>query len=320
MNKKIYLDFERPIAELEKKIEEIRVHAETEKIDMPSEVAILQKRVQKLEQEIYANLTRWQIYQLARHPQRPHTQDYIDLLLTDFVELHGRPKLSEMIRRSWAAWGGSTGSPSWLWAHRRAAIQNKTLHRNFGMAHPEGYRKALRLMKLAAKFKRPILCFIDTPGAHPGLGSEERSVSEAIARNLFEISRLPTPIVVAIIGEGGSGGALGIGIGDRILMLENAWYSVINPESCSLILWRARDKKEEAAEALKITAPDLLNLRIIDRIVSEPFGGAHRNPEGAARSLKGAILEALRELRQIPPDALIAQRMDKFRRMGAWEE
>ena len=319
MNKKTYLDFERPIAELEKKIEEIKAHAETEKIDMPAEVTILQEKVKKLEQEIYSNLTRWQIYQLARHPQRPHTQDYIDLLLTDFVELHG----DRSFRDDPTVVGGLgrlDGQPIVVVGTQKGRNTKENLHRNFGMAHPEGYRKALRLMKLAAKFKRPILCLIDTPGAHPGLDSEERSVSEAIARNLFEMSRLPTPIVVAIIGEGGSGGALGIGVGDRILMLENAWYSVINPESCSLILWRARDKKEEAAEALKITAPDLLDLRIIDRIVSEPFGGAHRNPEGAARSLKVAILEDLRELRQIPLDELITQRVGKFRRMGVWEE
>ena len=319
MNKKIYLDFERPIAELEKKIEEIKVHAETEKIDMPSEVAILQKRVQKLEQEIYANLTRWQIYQLARHPQRPHTQDYIDLLLTDFVELHG----DRSFRDDPTVVGGLgrlDGQPIVVVGTQKGRNTKQNLHRNFGMAHPEGYRKALRLMKLAARFKRPILCFIDTPGAHPGLGSEERSVSEAIARNLFEISRLPTPIVVAIIGEGGSGGALGIGIGDRILMLENACYAVIVPESCSTILFRTRERKEEAAEVLKLTAFDLKEHGLTDRIVPEPFGGAHRNYDEAAANLKRQIQEALAELRGFSADELIHQRIEKFNAMGAWEE
>ncbi len=319
MNEKFYLDFERPIAELQKKIEEIGNHARAENIDLSEEVAALQEKKRKLEQEIYANLTRWQKYQLAGHPKRPHTLDVIDLLLTDFVELHG----DRSFRDDPAMVGGLgrlDGQPVVVVGQQKGRNTKENLHRNFGMAHPEGYRKALRLMKLAAKFSRPVLCFIDTPGAYPGIGSEERSVSEAIARNLFEASRLPTPIIVAVIGEGGSGGALGIGVGDRILMLENAWYSVINPASCSLILWRTTEKKEEAAEALKITAPDLLDLGIIDRIVPEPFGGAHRNPEETVKALKVAVLDALEELGQIPSNQLINQRVDKFSRMGVWEE
>ena len=318
-NEKTYLDFERPIAELEHKIEEIVAHAEAENLDMSGELATLREKIQKLEVDIYSNLTRWQKYQMAGHKERPHTLDYIDRILTDFVELHG-DRCFKDDRAMVGGFGRLDGQPILVVGQQKGRNTKENLHRNFGMAHPEGYRKALRLMKLAAKFSRPVLCLIDTPGAYPGLGSEERSVSEAIARNLFEMSRLPTPIIVAIIGEGASGGALGIGVGDRILMLENAWYSVINPESCSLILWRNREKKEEAAEAMRITAPDLLDLGIIDRIVPEPFGGAHRDCEKAAETLKATLLETLEELCQIPTDQLVSQRVDKFCRMGVWEE
>ena len=313
------LDFERPLYELERKIEELKSHAESEKLDVSEELSTLVAKAKTLEPDIYSNLTRWQIYQLAKHPQRPHTLDYLGGLLTDFVELHG----DRTYRDDPAIVGGLgrlDGRPIVVVGHQKGRNTSENIQRNFGMAHPEGYRKALRLMKLAAKFRRPVLCLIDTPGAYPGIGSEERSISEAIARNLFEISRLPIPIVVAIIGEGASGGAIGIGVGDRILMLENAWYSVINPESCSLILWRDRENREEAAEALRITAPDLLELGIIDTIVPEPFGGAHRNPEEAVRHLGKAVVEAMDDLCQVAPDDLVSQRAEKFRGMGVWEE
>lgn len=319
MNKKVYLDFERPLAELEEKIDDLKAHAASENIDMSSELATLEERAKKLEKEIYTNLTRWQIYQVARHPQRPYTLDYIDMLLEDFVELHGDRNFRDDPTVV-GGFGRLNGKSILVVGTQKGRNTKENIHRNLGMAHPEGYRKALRLMKLATKFSCPILCLIDTPGAWPGIGSEERSVSEAIARNLFEISTLRTPIIVTVIGEGGSGGALGIGVGDRILMLENAWYSVINPESCSLILWRNRDNKEDAAEALKITAPDLIELGIVDRVVSEPFGGAHRNPIDTANTLKIAVEEELLQLKTVPLDQLVEQRMDKFSRMGIWEE
>jgi acetyl-CoA carboxylase carboxyl transferase subunit alpha len=319
MKKKVYLDFERPLADLEEKINDLKARAESENVDVSSELASLEEKEKNLEKEIYSNLTRWQIYQMARHPQRPYTLDYIDMLLDDFVELHG----DRSFRDDPTIVGGFgllNDQPILVVGTQKGRNTKENIHRNLGMAHPEGYRKALRLMKLATKFSRPILCLIDTPGAWPGIGSEERSVSEAIARNLFEISTLRTPIIVTVIGEGGSGGALGIGVGDRILMLENAWYSVINPESCSLILWRNRDNKEDAAEALKITAPDLIELGIVDRIVPEPFGGAHRNPKAVAATLKAVVEDELELLKKIPLDELVTQRLDKFSKMGIWEE
>ena len=319
MNKKVYLDFESPLAELEEKIDDLKAHAASENIDMSSELATLEERAKKLGKEIYTNLTRWQKYQVARHPQRPYTLDYIDMLLEDFVELHGDRNFRDDPTVV-GGFGRLNGESILVVGTQKGRNTKENIHRNLGMAHPEGYRKALRLMKLATKFSCPILCLIDTPGAWPGIGSEERSVSEAIARNLFEISTLRTPSIVTVIGEGGSGGALGIGVGDRILMLENAWYSVINPESCSLILWRNRDNKEDAAEALKITAPDLIELGIVDRVVSEPFGGAHRNPIDTANTLKIAVEEELLQLKTVPLDQLVEQRMDKFSRMGIWEE
>lgn len=317
--KKIYLDFERPIAELDEKIEDLKSRVETEKLDLTAELSTLEKRLQKLEREVYSDMSRWQIYQVAGHPQRPHTLDFIRLMLTDFTELRGDRTFKDDPALV-SGFARLEGQPLLVLGTQKGRNTKENIHRNFGMAHPEGYRKALRVMKLAAKFKRPVVCLIDTPGAYPGIGSEERSVSEAIARNLFEISRLPVPIIVVIIGEGASGGALGIGVGDRILMLENAWYSVINPQSCSLILWRNRDKREEAAEALKITAPDLVPLGIVDRIVPEPFGGAHRDPVTAAGNLKRILLDELRHLQGIRPDELVRERMDKFGRMGVWDE
>ncbi|MDA0711892.1 MAG: acetyl-CoA carboxylase carboxyltransferase subunit alpha [bacterium] len=319
MNEAIYLDFEQPLKEIDDKILALQAHADAENLAMPDEIQALRSRRENLEREIFGNLTRWQKYQLARHPQRPYSLDYISRCLTDFVELRG----DRFFGDDQAIVGGLAklaGEPIVVIGQQKGRNTKENLQRNFGLPHPEGYRKALRLMRLAAKFNRPILTLIDTPGAFPGLASEQRSVSEAIARNLVEMARLPVPIIVAVIGEGASGGALGIGVGDRILMLENAWYSVINPESCSLILWRSRDQKMLAAEAMKIAAEDLVELKVIDRIVAEPFGGAHRNHKEAAQNLKDAIEEALREIRKIPVSQLTRLRVEKFAQMGAWEE
>lgn len=319
MGSTAYLDFEKSLEELDAKIQVLKAQAEAENLDMSGEIQALAEKRKKAEQDIYANLTRWQKYQLSRHPQRPYSLDYVRLMLTDFVELHG----DRFCGDDQAIVGGLArldGDPIVVIGQQKGRNTKENLKRNFGLPHPEGYRKALRLMKLAAKFKRPVLTLVDTPGAFPGLASEQRSVSEAIARNLFEMARLPTPIVVAIIGEGASGGALGIGVGDRILMLENAWYSVINPESCSLILWRSRDQKTIAAEAMKIAASDLVGLNVIDRIVPEPFGGAHRDHQSAAASLKQAVQQALADIRKIPPEELLHRRVEKFCKMGIWEE
>jgi len=319
MSDRSYLDFEQPLAELDEKIAALHAQAEAENLDMGGEIKALEERSAKIEKDIFDNLTRWQKYQLSRHPQRPYSLDYIDLITSDFVELHG----DRFYGDDQAIVGGLAyfeGQPIMVIGQQKGRNTRENLKRNFGLPHPEGYRKALRLMRLAAKFNRPVLCLIDTPGAFPGLASEQRSVSEAIARNLFEMATLPIPIVVAIIGEGASGGALGIGVGDQILMLENAWYSVINPESCSLILWRNRDKRTEAAEAMKITAEDLIELGIIDRIVPEPFGGAHRDFDTSAQNLKTAISEALKEIDKTPSENLPQLRVEKFSKMGVWEE
>jgi acetyl-CoA carboxylase carboxyl transferase subunit alpha len=318
-NSKNYLEFEKPIEEIVQKIEEMEANAESENMDMSAEIESLRARAKSLEDEIYGNLTRWQKVQIARHPQRPYTMDYIDMMLTDFVELHG----DRQFRDDPAIVGGPAridGRPIMLIGQQKGRNTKENLHRNFGMPYPEGYRKALRLMHMAEKFSKPVVCLIDTPGAFPGLGSEERNVSEAIGRNLYEMAKLRVPIVVVVIGEGASGGALGIGVGDRILMLENAWYSVINPDSCSLILWRNRDKKEEAANAMKIAAEDLIEFGIVDRIVPEPRGGAHKDPIQTAENLKAALIETLDELAAKPVESLSPDRIDKFGRMGVWEE
>jgi len=314
---KAVLDFEKPIIELEKKIEEMRKYSES--LDIASEIKTLEDKVNHLRRTVYEGLTRWQKVQLARHPDRPYTLDYISMMTTDFVELHG----DRNFRDDKAVVGGFAfidGEPVMIIGQQKGRDTKSNVYRNFGMMNPEGYRKALRLMKLAAKFKRPVINLLDTPGAFPGLEAEERGQAEAIARNLFEMSHLPTPIIVCIIGEGASGGALGIGIGDRVLMMENTWYSVISPESCSSILWRSWNYKEQAAEALKLTAPDLLAQGIIDRIVPEPLGGAHRNPPQAAEILKGILIEEIKKLKKIKTDKLIEKRIEKFSKMGEFEE
>lgn len=310
---KTILDFERPIVELEQKIEEMR--RVVDELDIAPEIDALERKVDDLRSSVYTNLTRWQKVQLARHPDRPYTLDYIRHMTTDFVELHGDRRYGD----DHAIVGGFArleGQSVMVIGQQKGRDTKSNLYRNFGMANPEGYRKALRLMQLAAKFDRPVLTLIDTPGAYPGIEAEERGQAEAIARNLFEMARLPVPIIVTIIGEGASGGALGIGVGDRVLMLENTWYNVISPESCSSILWRSWEYKEQAAEALKLTAPDLLEQKLIDRIVPEPLGGAHRNHAHAAHILKETLLDELKKLRGIKPEQLKRNRIRKFESMG----
>jgi len=311
------LDFERPIIELEQKIAEMRGYADN--LDIADEIANLEAKVDQLRHSVFSNLTRWQRVQLARHPDRPYTLDYIRLMLKDFVELHGDRRFADD-KAIVGGFGKLETESVLLIGHQKGRDTKSNIERNFGMPNPEGYRKALRLMQLAAKFNRPIITLLDTPGAFPGLGAEERGQAEAIARNLFEMAHLPVPIIIVVIGEGASGGALGIGVGDRILMFENAWYSVIAPESCSSILWRSWDYKEQAAEALKLTAPDLLEQGVIDRIVPEPLGGAHRDHETAAKTLKGILLEELKKLKKIKPQKLVQMRAEKFGKMGYWKE
>lgn len=314
---KTVLDFEKPIVELEAKLEEMRKFSDN--LDIEKEIVKIEEKVKKLKENIYKELTRWQRVQLARHPERPYTLDYINLMTTNFIELHG----DRHYKDDKAIVGGFAFLDEYkvlIIGHQKGRDTKSNLYRNFGMPNPEGYRKALRLMKLAEKFNKPIITMLDTPGAYPGLEAEERGQAEAIARNLFEMSKLKVPIIIVIIGEGASGGALGIGVGDRILMLENCWYSVISPESCSSILWRSWDYKEQAAEALKLTAPDLLKQKIIDRIIPEPLGGAHKDPQEAARMLKGVLKEELSHLIKIKPEKLVESRLEKFGSMGEFIE
>ncbi len=314
---KTVLDFEKPMVELEQKIEEMRKYSGS--LDIADEIKVLEEKAIQLRKSIFSSLTRWQKVQLARHPDRPYTLDYIGMMTTDFIELHGDRNFGD----DKAIVGGFANlgeEPVMIIGHQKGRDTKSNVYRNFGMPNPEGYRKAMRLMKLAAKFHRPIVSMLDTPGAFPGLEAEERGQAEAIARNLFEMSHLKAPIIVVIIGEGASGGALGIGIGDRVLMMENTWYSVISPESCSSILWRSWDYKEQAAEALKLTAPDLLAQGIVDRIVPEPLGGAHNNPQQAAEILKGILLEEIKKLKKIKVDKMVEKRIEKFSKMGEYEE
>jgi acetyl-CoA carboxylase carboxyl transferase subunit alpha len=318
---KTILDFEKPLDELEQKYEEMRKLSET--VELTTELTSMRSQIEELTRETFTHLTRWQRVQVARHPDRPYTLDYIQALTSDFTELHG----DRGVRDDPAIVGGfgtleSVGSVMWI-GHQKGRDTKQNVFRNFGMPNPEGYRKALRLMKLAEKFGKPVVTLLDTPGAYPGIEAEERGQAEAIARNLFEMAKLKVPIVVVIIGEGASGGALGIGLGDRILMLENAWYSVISPESCSSILWRSWNFKEQAAEALKLTAPDLLANGIIDRIIPEPLGGAHRSPEAMFQTLKEILtmeLQGLQELFSIESSSALERRTEKFSRMGMWNE
>jgi acetyl-CoA carboxylase carboxyl transferase subunit alpha len=314
---KTILDFEKPIFELEEKLEEMKKSSGSLGID--KEIARIESKVAQLKEELFKDLSRWQRVQLARHPDRPFTLDYINNMCSNFAELHG----DRHVKDDKAIVGGFAQLDKYkvmIIGQQKGRDTKSNLYRNFGMANPEGYRKALRLMKLAEKFNKPVITMLDTPGAYPGLEAEERGQAEAIARNLFEMSRLRVPIIVVIIGEGASGGALGIGIGDRILMLENCWYSVISPESCSSILWRSWEYKEQAAEALKLTAPDLLEQGIIDRIIPEPLGGAHKDHQVVADTLKKVLVEELSQLVKIKPEKLISNRIEKFGKMGPYIE
>ena len=311
------LEFERPLLELENRIAELRASDDAQAAR--DEIGRLDERLKRLQQKVYGSLTPWQRAQLARHPKRPHTLDLFRLLLEDFVELHG----DRVFGDDKAIVGGLArfeGDPVVAIGHQKGRDTRENIARNFGMPHPEGYRKALRLMELAAKFRKPIITFIDTPGAYPGLGAEERGQAEAIARNLREMAGLPTPVICVVTGEGGSGGALAIGVANRVLMLEHAIYSVISPEGCAAILWGEAAKAPEAAELMRITAPDLLKLGVIDGIVPEPTGGAHRNWEETAENLRGPLREALWELRSRTPEELVAERYLKFRKIGVFEE
>jgi acetyl-CoA carboxylase carboxyl transferase subunit alpha len=313
------LDFEKPIIELERKIDELRNLTETENIDLSSEIRQLMQRLKKLKREIFENLTPWQRVQIARHPQRPYTLDYINLIMSNFMQLHGDRLFSDD-KAIITGMAKINAQKIMVIGHQKGRDTKENLQRNFGCAHPEGYRKALRIMRIAEKFSLPIVIFIDTPGAYPGIGAEERGQAHSIAFNLREMMTIAVPIIVFVIGEGGSGGALGIGIGDKVCILENAYYSVISPEGCAAILWRDRAKAAEAAQALKLTAHDLLGLGIVDEIIKEPLGGAHRDPEACARNIKTAIEKYLQELLSLSRQELLKKRYQRFRKMGVFKE
>ncbi|MGD0483285.1 MAG: acetyl-CoA carboxylase carboxyltransferase subunit alpha [Gemmatimonadales bacterium] len=313
------LDFEKPIAELERQIDELKRLATDRELDVQREIAPLAEKLALLRSDIYRNLTPYQRVQVARHPRRPYTLDYLHSVFSDFIELHG----DRLFRDDPAIVGGLArldGQSVVVIGQQKGRDTKDNLRRNFGMPHPEGYRKALRLMKLAERFGLPVVTLIDTPGAFPGLGAEERGQAEAIARNIEEMAVLRTPIVAVIIGEGGSGGALAIAVGDRVLILENAVYSVISPEGCAAILWRDASLRERAAESLRLTAPDLLALGVVDEIIPEPAGGAHADPDGAALALAPVLKRHLAELVRVRPEKLVRRRAEKYLRMGKFEE
>jgi acetyl-CoA carboxylase carboxyl transferase subunit alpha len=313
-----YLDFEQPIEELEKKIQELHDISIDDEVLKP-EIDRLKKKADQLRESIFQNLTRWQRVQLARHPERPYTLDYIDLMTEDFVELHG-DRYHADDKAMVGGFATIDGQSVMIIGQQKGRDTKARQFRNFGMANPEGYRKAYRLMKLAEKFGIPVVTLLDTPGAYPGLEAEERGQAEAIARNLQMMAVLEVPIITIVIGEGASGGAIGIGMGNELYMMENTWYSVIAPESCSSILWKTWEYKEQAASALKLTAKDLLELEIIDGVIKEPLGGAHRDFKKSAAAVKKQILDSIKRLGKMKPDKLIEQRIEKYTSMGDWEE
>ena len=317
--KTTFLDFEQPIAELEQRIEELRFVQDDSAVDISEEIQRLTKKSQALTREIYAKLTPWQVAQVARHPQRPYTLDYVGTLFTAFEELHG----DRMFADDASIVGGLArfdGVPCMVLGHQKGRDTKEKIARNFGMPKPEGYRKALRLMLMAEKFGLPVFTFVDTPGAYPGIDAEERGQSEAIGRNLYAMAALRTPIIVSIIGEGGSGGALAIAVGDLTIMLQYATYSVISPEGCASILWKSADMAPEAAETLGITANRLKTLGLVDKVVPEPLGGAHRDPQGAAQALRKALAEAFRQLREKKPKQLVEERLERLMSYGKFKE
>jgi acetyl-CoA carboxylase carboxyl transferase subunit alpha len=319
MSKRHFLDFEQPIAELEKKVDELRYVQSESAVDISQEIEQISKKSQQLTKDIYANLTSWQVTKIARHPERPYTLDYIHGLFTHFVELHGDRHFADDL----SIVGGMArlnGQPCMVLGHQKGRDTKERTMRNFGMTKPEGYRKALRLMKLAEKFKIPVFTFVDTPGAYPGIDAEERGQSEAIGRNIFEMAQLEVPIISTIIGEGGSGGALAISVGDQVLMLQYAVYSVISPEGCASILWKTSDKAEVAAEALGITANRLKSLGLIDKIVNEPLGGAHRDHKAMLTMLKKSLTDSIRLLSDIKPKELVERRYERLNSYGRFTD
>ncbi|MEJ6615088.1 MAG: acetyl-CoA carboxylase carboxyltransferase subunit alpha [Saprospiraceae bacterium] len=313
----VFLDFEKPLEKLYEQLEKIKQVEEEGTVDMSETIKELEKKITKEKKEIYANLTGWQRVQLSRHPERPYTLYYIEQICKNFIELHGDRYYADD-KAIVGGIGQIAGQTCIIMGHQKGVNTKMRQYRNFGMANPEGYRKALRLMKLAERFGYPVVCLIDTPGAYPGIEAEERGQAEAIAKNLFEMAGLKVPIVCYVIGEGASGGALGIGLGDRVFMMENTWYSVISPESCSSILWRSWDHKEEAAEALKLTPDHMLEFGMIEEILKEPLGGANTDPEKMARILKSHIKAQLSELMEIASDDLISGRLERYGKMGEY--
>ncbi len=311
----IFLDFEKPIEELYTQLQELKKDASEEDDDKQAEIAALEKKIASTRKKIYSNLTGWQRVQLSRHPERPYTLYYINQICSRFVEMHGDRCFAD--DKAMVGGIGSLDNMTVMFVGQQKGENTKMRqYRNFGMPNPEGYRKALRMFKTAERFNIPVVCLIDTPGAFPGIEAEDRGQAEAIARNLFEMARLRVPIVCVIIGEGASGGALGIGVGNRVLMMENTWYTVISPESCSTILWRTVDNKKQAADALKLTAENALELGIIDEIIPEPLGGAHANPEEMAKTLKRILKKEIAALQKMSPEELVADRIEKFSKMG----
>jgi len=311
------LEFEKPAAELEKEIEKLRLKSAAQNLDLSAEIATMERKLAETRSAIYQNLTPWQRVQIARHTQRPFMLDYVSLAFTNFSELHGDRHIGD--DASMPGGFAMLGEHKCVvLGHQKGRDTKENLKRNFGSAHPEGYRKSLRLMKLAEKFSMPIIALIDTPGAFPGIGAEERNIAEAIAFNLREMMLLKTPIIAVVIGEGGSGGALGIGVADRVLMMENAYYSVISPEGCAAILWKHRKHAPEAAEAMKLVAPDLMELGLIDDVIGEPAGGAHHDHQATADNFRDAVLRHLDELRKLSTEALLNSRYEKFRAFGEW--
>jgi acetyl-CoA carboxylase carboxyl transferase subunit alpha len=313
------LDFEKPIFELQRRLQDLKAHSDEHDVDLDSAVGAIEAKLRQTRREIYGNLTAWQRVQIARHVQRPFALDYIERCFTDWTELHGDRRFADdKAMPSGLAMLGAQRCV--VITHQKGRNTKENVMRNFGCAHPEGYRKALRLMRLGEKFGMPVISLIDTPGAFPGIGSEERHISEAIAVNLREMMRLRVPIIAAVVGEGGSGGALGIGVADRVLILENAYYSVISPEACSAILWRDRRHAAEAADALKLTAEDLLKLEVVDEVVREPEGGAHRDYDSVATNIGNALRHSLQRICDIPIEELLTKRYEKFRRLGSFAE
>ncbi|MEE9407690.1 MAG: acetyl-CoA carboxylase carboxyltransferase subunit alpha [Polaribacter sp.] len=315
-----YLDFEMPIKDLQDQLQKCKIIGEESEVDVTATCKKIEKKLEKARKDIYKNLTPWQRVQLSRHPNRPYTLDYIKAICGDtFMELHGDRNVKD--DKAMIGGLGKIGNQSFMFIGQQKGYNTKTRqYRNFGMANPEGYRKALRLMKMAEKFRIPVVTLLDTPGAYPGLEAEERGQGEAIARNILEMTRLKTPIITIVIGEGASGGAIGIGVGDKVYMMENTWYTVISPESCSSILWRSWEFKEQAAAALKLTGTDMKKLKLIDGIIQEPVGGAHANREGAFKAVQEQIIAAFDELKGLNDKDLVIKRMDKYAEMGVYKE